>query len=122
MTLCDPVAGYSSFLTRTAHLKDLGDSEQTPCDLATVADYTHFTALLAPRAALLTFNSKDNCCFESGYALQPLLNAARPIYRLLGRPDALRLACQRQPRHAQLRTGQPPGPVPHAGRFLLPRR
>lgn len=90
VTLCDPVAGYSSFLTRTAHLKDLGDSEQTPCDLATVADYTHLTALLAPRAALLTFNSKDNCCFESGYALQPLLDAAGPVYRLLGRPAALR--------------------------------
>ena len=80
VTLTNPVAGYSSFHTRIKHHKDLGDSEQTPCDLATFADYTHLTAMLAPRAALLTFNSKDNCCFESGYALPPLLEAAGPFF------------------------------------------
>ncbi|MCL4203963.1 MAG: acetylxylan esterase [Pirellulaceae bacterium] len=90
VALSNPVAGYSSFRTRAYHLKDLGDSEQTPTDLATIADYTHLTAMLAPRPALLTYNSKDQCCFESGYALQPLLEAARPVYRLLGREDSLR--------------------------------
>ena len=34
--LSNPVAGYSSFLTRVRHFSDLGDSEQTPCDMATV--------------------------------------------------------------------------------------
>ena len=87
--LADPVAGYSSFRTRAYHLKDLGDSEQTPNDLATICDYTHLTAMLAPRPALLTFNLHDSCCFEGDYALQPLLDTARPIYRLL-REDALR--------------------------------
>src|SRR5262249_30149493 len=38
VTLCDPVAGYSAFRTRVAHAKDLGDSEQTPNDLARYAD------------------------------------------------------------------------------------
>ena len=57
--------------------------------MATVADYTHLTALLAPRAALLTYNTKDNCCFESGYALPPLLKAARPIYKLYGKEKSL---------------------------------
>jgi hypothetical protein len=90
VALSNPVAGYSSFRTRAYHLKDLGDSEQTPTDLATIADYTHLTAMLAPRPALLTYNSKDECCFESGYALQPLLDAAQPVYRLLGRETALR--------------------------------
>ena len=90
VTLSNPVAGYSSFLTRSAHFKDLGDSEQTPSDLATVVDYTHLTAMRAPRATLLTFNSKDNCCFESVYALQPLMDAARPIFELYGKPNALR--------------------------------
>jgi hypothetical protein len=90
VTLSNPVAGYSSFRTRIEHYKDLGDSEQTPNDLAAVADYTHLTALLAPRAALLTFNSKDDCCFESGYALSPLMDAARPMYSLYGREDRLR--------------------------------
>src|SRR3954452_5740565 len=63
--LTNPVAGYSGFRTRVRYLKDLGDSEQTPCDLATVADYTHLTAMMAPQPTLLTFNSKDNCCFAS---------------------------------------------------------
>ena len=33
VTLANPVAGYSSFLTRIHHVEDLGDSEQTPSDL-----------------------------------------------------------------------------------------
>src|SRR5581483_6063619 len=59
LTLSNPVAGYSSFRTRLAHAKDFGDSEQTPCDLAVHADYTHLTALMAPRPTLLTYNAKD---------------------------------------------------------------
>jgi hypothetical protein len=88
--LSNPVAGYSSFLTRIWNLSDLGDSEQTPNDLATVADYSHLTAMLAPRPALLTYNAKDDCCFASAHALPPLLNAARPIYQLFGKESNLR--------------------------------
>lgn len=88
--LCNPVAGYSSFLTRVRHLSDLGDSEQTPSDLATVADYSHLTAMLAPRPALLTFNAKDDCCFASDHALPPLLEAAAPIYKMFGKENNLR--------------------------------
>jgi len=88
--LSNPVAGYSSFRTRLRHLKDMGDSEQTPCDLATLADYTHLTALMAPRPTLLTYNLKDECCFESGYALPPLVDAAGPVFRLAGREKELR--------------------------------
>ncbi len=90
ITLANPVAGYSSFKTRVWHAKDLGDSEQTPTDLAALADYTHLTALLAPRPALLTYNAKDECCFEAGYALEPLVQAARPVYELYGKGDFLR--------------------------------
>jgi dienelactone hydrolase len=89
VTLTNPVAGYSSFRTRLRHFKDLGDSEQTPNDLATVADYTHLTALMAPRATLLSYNARDNCCFEAGYALPPLVDAALPIFRLYGKENAL---------------------------------
>jgi hypothetical protein len=88
--LTDPVAGYSSFRTRARHLKDLGDSEQTPTDLATIADYAHLTAMMAPRPTLLTYNAKDECCFEASYALPPLLDAARPAFRLYGKENALR--------------------------------
>lgn len=89
VTLSNPVAGYSGFATRLQHWSDLGDSEQTPLDMATIADYTHLTAMLAPRAALLTYNVKDNCCFASGHALPPLLESARPAYALYGKTDYL---------------------------------
>jgi hypothetical protein len=82
VTLANPVAGYSSFRTRARNFSDLGDSEQTPSDLATVVDYAHLTAMLAPRGALLTYNAKDQCCFATGHALQPLLDAAQPVFKL----------------------------------------
>jgi hypothetical protein len=90
VTLTNPVAGYSGNRTRLRHHKDLGDSEQTPCDMNVYADYTHLTALMAPRPTLLTYNAKDECCFEAGYALPPLLDAARPIFKLYDREKALR--------------------------------
>ena len=91
VALANPVAGYSSFLTRAQFPDlDLGDSEQTPTDLATLVDYTHLTAMLAPRPALLTYNAYDNCCFRADYAVAPLLQAARPLFRSFGAEDRLR--------------------------------
>ncbi len=87
--LANPVAGYGSFFTGV-RFDDLGDSEQSPCDMGTVADYAHLTALMAPRPLLLTYNYKDTCCFQSYQALPPLLEAARPIYELYGKEDNLR--------------------------------
>jgi hypothetical protein len=97
VTLCNPVAGYSSFRTRVRYLQDLGDSEQTPCDLATVADYAHLTAMLAPRPVLLTYNAKDNCCFGADHALAPLWEAALPIYALYGKESRLRSHINQDP-------------------------
>ena len=90
VTLANPVAGYSSFRTRAQNFGDLGDSEQTPSDLATVVDYTHLTAMLAPRGTLLTYNAKDQCCFATGHALQPLLEAAQPVFKLFKADAKLR--------------------------------
>jgi hypothetical protein len=90
VTLSNPVAGYSSFKTRARNFSDLGDSEQTPVDLGATADYAQLTAMRAPRPTLLTFNVKDNCCFASGHALPPLLNAAAPIFKLYGKRGNLR--------------------------------
>src|SRR5262249_24435202 len=97
VTLANPVAGYSSFLTRVAHHKDLGDSEQTPTDLATFVDYTHLTAMRAPHPTLLTYNAKDDCCFESGYALEPLRVGAEPFFKLFDREKALRTHVNESP-------------------------
>lgn len=85
VTLANPVAGFSSFVTRTQWPeKDLGDSEQTPSDLASIADYTHLNALMAPRALQLTYNAKDTCCYRGDYAVGNLVQQARPVFDLLG--------------------------------------
>ncbi len=98
--LANPVAGYSSYVTRTQFpTLDLGDSEQTPSDLATVVDYTHLTAMMAPRPTLLTYNAKDNCCFRADYALAPLIHAARPAFSLLKAADQLRSHVNHDPGH-----------------------
>ena len=114
VTLANPVAGYSSFRTRAYHLKDLGDSEQTPCDLATLVNYTHLTAMRAPRSTLLTFNAKDDCCFESGYALRPLMDAAPPFSSFITKavPCA---AHQHRSGHPQFRRQQSPDVLSDAG-------
>ena len=95
--LANPVAGYSSFKTRARHTSDLGDSEQTPNDLATLADYTHLTALLSDRALLLTKNAKDQCCFAAPHALPPLRDAASPKFKLLGREKYFRTHINHDP-------------------------
>ncbi|MEX2113955.1 MAG: hypothetical protein WD845_12265 [Pirellulales bacterium] len=96
VTLANPVAGYGSFHTNLA-FGDMGDSEQAPADMAMVADYTHLTALRAPRPTLLTYNAGDDCCFKSGHTLEPLLAAARPIFALYGAEDHLRSHVNHKP-------------------------
>jgi len=97
VTLSNPVAGYSSFITRGKNFSDLGDSEQTPVDLAVSADYSHLTALMAPRPTLLTYNLNDNCCFKADHALPPLLEAGRPFFKLYGKNDNLRYHINAEP-------------------------
>ena len=97
VTLTNPVAGYSSIRTRARYSQDLGDSEQTPVDLAAIADYAQLTALMAPRPTLLTYNAKDNCCFKAEHALPPLVEAARPIFALYGKTDHLRTHVNHDP-------------------------
>ena len=90
VALAMPLAGYSSYTTRAQWPQlDLGDSEQTPSDLASVADYTHLSALMAPRRLIIANNAKDSCCFRADYAPAPLLQAAMPIFKLMGVPGNL---------------------------------
>lgn len=86
-----PVAGHSSFVTRAQWpMLDMGDSEQTPTDMATVADYMHLSDMVAPHPLMFINNAKDNCCFRADYAVGPLLQSARNVYALYGAPDRLR--------------------------------
>ncbi|HEX5447234.1 MAG TPA: acetylxylan esterase [Pirellulales bacterium] len=90
VTLANPVAGYTGFRDRALYACDVGDSEQNPTDLGLVADYTMLTALRAPQPTLLTYNAKENCCFNASWALPTVRDAALPVYRLYGRESALR--------------------------------
>ena len=90
VTLANPVAGYSSFVTRAQFPDtDLGDSEQTPVDLAGIADYTTLTAMRAPKPTLISNNAFDNCCFRGDYANSPLIWATRPYFALFQAADKL---------------------------------
>src|SRR5438876_8899378 len=64
-----PNAGYIGMEARVENRSDIGDLEQNPTDMLRVGDYTHLTALLAPRPALLLYNEKDDCCFQTARAL-----------------------------------------------------
>jgi len=96
VTLADPVAGFSDYRMRARFHEDLGDSEQAPVDMASIADYTHLVAMRAPRPTLLTFNAKDGI-FTSGRTLPPLLEAAGPIFKLYGKPGNLRTHVNEDP-------------------------
>ena len=67
---------------RVAHRSDIGDLEQNPTDLVSIADYTHLTAMLAPRPTLLIYNEKDDCCFVSERAKPSVFDPVVPFYRL----------------------------------------
>ncbi len=97
ITLANPVAGYSSMASRVEHPRDLGDAEQIPADLCTVADYTHLTAIVAPHPLLLTYNAKDECCFLPDNSLPQLEQSARPIYRLYGAANRLNTHVNHEP-------------------------
>jgi hypothetical protein len=100
VTIAAPVAGYSSFVTRAQFPEpDLGDSEQTPVDLARIADYTTLTAMRAPRATMISNNAYDNCCFRGDYANAPLMWAARPFYALYRATDKLTAHINFDPGH-----------------------
>ncbi|MDZ4861373.1 MAG: hypothetical protein SGI88_20560 [Candidatus Hydrogenedentes bacterium] len=79
-----PNAGYSGIDARVQYPGDIGDLEQVPPDLLTVADFTHLTAMLAPRPALLIYNAKDECCFQAGHMAASVYDPVIPIYDLFG--------------------------------------
>lgn len=59
-----PNAGYLSGLNYGGR-EGIGDNEQSSTDLLSVLDYTHITAMRAPRPTLLIYNAEDNCCFRA---------------------------------------------------------
>jgi dienelactone hydrolase len=82
-----PNAGYIGLDYRADFREDIGDLEQNPNDLLTIADYTHLTAMLAPRPTLLIYNDKDDCCFKSYRARPSVFEPIIPFFQLFGVAD-----------------------------------
>ena len=80
-----PNAGHIGLDQRVANRSDIGDLEQNPTDLVSIADYTHLTAMLAPRPTLLIYNEKDDCCFVSERAKPSVFDPVVPFFRLFDR-------------------------------------
>jgi dienelactone hydrolase len=87
ITASIPVAGYTSLRARLDYPEDIGDLEQVPVDLATILDYQHMTAMLAPRPALLILNEKDDCCFQTARTRPIIYDAVLPTYQAYGAAD-----------------------------------
>ncbi len=94
-----PVAGFASLSTKIEARKygDLGDLEQNATDFLAGQDFTHLTALRAPRPTLLIHNAEDDCCYR-GPMVKPLIfDAVRPFFKLYGHEDAFQWHENRDP-------------------------
>ena len=89
ITTIVPVAGHSPAWQRVGCAEDIGDLEQAPVDLCTVADYDLMTALFAPRPTLLIYNLRDDCCFRSRRTRVSVYKPVKPVYENLGVGDRL---------------------------------
>ena len=87
ITVAIPVAGHSPVWQRVNCAADIGDLEQVPVDLCTVAGFDLMTALFAPRPALLIYNIRDDCCFRSRRTYRSVYKPVKPVYESLGVGD-----------------------------------
>jgi hypothetical protein len=76
---------------------DLGDIEQSATDLLDGQDYSHLSALMAPRPTLLAHNAEDDCCFRAPLVKPLLYDAVRPIYKLYGKENVFQWHENRDP-------------------------
>lgn len=79
-----PVAGHGAMGVRIDNGADIGDIEQVPSNMLTVADYNHLTALFAPRPTLVIYNAQDECCFQAARTLPAIYDPVVPIFSLFG--------------------------------------
>lgn len=92
-----PNAGYSGIDMRVKYSSDIGDLEQVPPDLLTVADFSHLTAMLAPRPTLLIYNAKDECCFKADHMAPSVFDPVVPFYQLYDCADLFRMHINEDP-------------------------
>jgi len=85
ISLSVPNAGYIDLKNRIDYRSDIGDLEQNPTDLVSIADYTYLTGMLAPRPTLLLYNQKDDCCFVAERAESAVYHPIIPFFQLFGK-------------------------------------
>jgi len=83
-----PVAGYASLAPDVVHPQDTSETEQDASDFRDGQDYTHLTAMRAPRPTLLIFNAEDDCCFRATMVKPSLYDDVKPFFKLYGKEDA----------------------------------
>ncbi len=83
-----PVAGYSALVSKLERVGDYGDPEQVPADFLDGQDYSHLTALRAPRPTLIIDNAEDDCCFRAPLVKPYVYDAVKPFFELYDRADA----------------------------------
>jgi dienelactone hydrolase len=83
-----PVAGYSALVSKLERVGDYGDPEQVPQDFLAGQDYSHLTAMRAPRPTLLIHNAEDDCCFRAALVKPYIYDDVTPFFRLFGKEDA----------------------------------
>lgn len=87
VTVAVPVAGYSAFVSKLERVGDYGDNEQVPQDFLAGQDYSHLTAMRAPRPTLIIDNAEDDCCFRAPLVKPYVYDDVRPFFRLFGKED-----------------------------------
>ena len=88
VTVSVPVAGYSAFVSKLERVGDYGDNEQVPQDFLAGQDYSHLTAMRAPRPTLIIDNAEDDCCFRAPLVKPYVYDDVRPFFALFGKEDA----------------------------------
>jgi dienelactone hydrolase len=84
-----PVAGYGSLMSNIVHPADTSEIEEDATDFRMGQDYTHLTAMRAPRPTLLVYNAEDDCCFRAPFVKPDVYDAIKPFFRLFGKEDTL---------------------------------
>jgi len=88
VTVSVPVAGYSAFVSKLERVGDYGDNEQVPQDFLAGQDYSHLTAMRAPRPTLIIHNAEDDCCFRAPLVKPYVYDDVKPVFKLFGKDDA----------------------------------
>lgn len=92
-----PVAGYASLISELDRAVYGDDIEQIPTDFFAGVDYSHLTAMRAPRATLVIFNAEDDCCFRAPIVKPYVFEQVLPFFALFGKPDNLKWHENRDP-------------------------